>query len=127
MPTTAQVDTWLATRPEPRYAACQAPAQKPTVHLDAQGRITSKKFGPAWVFWPLACRTGALHSQPSTECIEVLACSTFTPDYDVHFDLRGALDAPEFIPAGGVWAQDFEPAHRGRLMVANIRREERRS
>lgn len=30
MPTTAQVDTWLANRPEPRYTACQAPAPQPT-------------------------------------------------------------------------------------------------
>lgn len=123
MPTTSQLDAWLAARPEPRYAACKA--QAPTVHLDSQGRVTSKKFGPAWVFWPLSCRTGALHQQPSTESLEVLACSTFTPDYDVHFDLRSAIDAPDMIPSGGVRAQDFEPAHKGRLLLAHIHREGR--
>lgn len=91
-------------------------------HLD---RPTSKKFDQ-WVFWPIPCVTGALHLQPSLQRLNLLACGEFTADFKVFFDLRGAMDAPDVLPSGGVRAHDFE-RHGDvaplRLMVAEIGRE----
>lgn len=71
----------------------------------------------------IPCVTGALHAQPHNELVRIEACCEFTADYKVLFDERGALDAPMQIPMGGVRAQDFEPASKGRLLVAHVYRD----
>ncbi len=84
--------------------------------------MTAKLYGDAWVYSPLPCWTGALHAQPQTPGVELLACAVFTDDFKVLFDQRGALDAPNTIPSGGVRAQDFIGAP-GRLLVAHVYRD----
>ena len=86
----------------------------------------AKLYGEAWVFKPIPCSTGALHGQPSGAAVQPLVCGAFTADYAVHFDARGALDAPESVPSGSVRAQDFvgEP---GRLLIGHVWREGARS
>jgi hypothetical protein len=85
--------------------------------------MSAKTYGDTRVFWPIACVTGALHAQPSGTAVEALSCSAFTHDYETWFDQRGALDATECIPSGGVRALDFHPPASVRLMVANVWRE----
>jgi hypothetical protein len=86
--------------------------------------VHAKKYGETWVYFPLPCMTGALHAQPASEVVRLDACLDFTPDYKVMFDMRGALDAPNTIPRGGVRAQDFEPdASAGRLLVGHVYRD----
>ncbi len=83
----------------------------------------SKQFGAAWVYFPIPCYTGALHTQPQSPDVRLETCCDFAERFTVFFDMRGALDAPETIPSGGVRAQDFEPAEKGRLLVAHVRRD----
>lgn len=78
----------------------------------------SKKYGDDWVFSPIACVTGALHAQPGGKAVRIEACGAFTPDYTGYLDLRGALDAPDNIPTGGVRALDFV-ASKTRLLIAH--------
>ncbi len=89
------------------------------------GLPRSKRYGDLWVYWPLRYFAGAPHAQPGGKAVSMLACSDFTPDYEVFFDSRGALDAPEGIPCGSVRAVDFE-AYRDvkpmRLMVGHVYR-----
>lgn len=82
----------------------------------------AKQFGEAWVYFPIPCHTGALHTQPSSPAVRLEICGDFAERFTVFFDLRGALDAPDTIPSGGVRAQDFEPAEKGRFLVAHVRR-----
>lgn len=84
-------------------------------------RQYSKKYGEAWVYSPIPCFTGALHAQPSTTDIRLDTCTGFANGYDVFFDMRGALDAPNLIPRGGVRAQDFESG--GRILVGHVYRD----
>lgn len=81
-----------------------------------------KQYGEAWVFQPIPCCTGALHTQPASPSIRLDVCTDFAERYTVFFDMRGSLDAPETIPSGSVRAQDFEPAAKGRLLIAHTRR-----
>jgi hypothetical protein len=81
----------------------------------------AKQYGTAWVYPPLPCATG--HAQPFTEQVRIEACLDLTADCKVLFDARGALDAPDRIPAGGVRAQEFEPASEGRLLIGHVYRD----
>lgn len=83
----------------------------------------AKQYGTAWVYPALPCVTGALHAQPHDPAVRLEACCDFTPDFKALFDQRGALDAPITIPAGGVRAQDFEPASAGRILIGHVYRD----
>ena len=83
----------------------------------------TKKYGDVLVSWPIECKTGAEHAQPAGGSVSLTACcDLLDSDWTVMFDSRGALDAPEQIPSGGVRGQDFLGAS-GRLMVAHVYRE----
>lgn len=91
--------------------------------------LQSKKFGDAWVFWPIECMTGASHTQPGRPGdyggwgVRIdLACELGpAPDF-IFFDSRGALDAPETIPSGSVRGQEFLNGG-GSLMVGHVYRD----
>lgn len=79
------------------------------VYLDeVTGGVRSKKIDGKWVFYPGRHYTG--RRQPVDEQVRIVACADFTADYKVFFDHRGALDAPELIPAGGVSAMSISDA-----------------
>jgi hypothetical protein len=48
--------------------------------------------------------TGAAHQQPGGNSVIPGAVWVFTPDFTGDVDLRGALDAPDTVPSGGVRA-----------------------
>lgn len=85
--------------------------------------MTAKVFGDVCVYWPLPSYTGAQHAQSTGDAVRLEACIDFTADHEVHVDCRGALDAPDTIPRGGVRAQDWEPTKQpalgGRLLIAH--------
>ncbi len=97
------------------------------VYLDQDtGHVTAKKYGDSWVYWPTLHITGARHSQPGERAIQPLACFDFAPGFQAFFDHRGALDAPNGIPAGSTRAMDCEPkpgSGRMRLMVSHVYRD----
>lgn len=91
-----------------------------------EGEQFSRRYGSRIVFMPLPARTGELHAQPCDYQIRNEACCSLTADYETLFDARGALDAPEGIPSGGVRAQEFlSGGHR--LLVGNVYRDGWRS
>lgn len=92
----------------------------PITRYDSSGRVRSRQYGDTFVFWPIHCHAGALHAQP--QC-RIEASATFSPDYAAFFDARGALDAPDAIPRGGVRADDFVPPGKGRLLIGHVWRE----
>ena len=68
---------------------------------------------------PIPCRTGAVHEQPTHVEARIECLCAFSADYNTYVDLRGALDAPHWIPRGGVRALDI----RGDcLLVAEVER-----
>ncbi len=83
--------------------------------------MSAKQYGDAWVYSAMPCRTGFV--QPFSEAVRLDACCDFTPDYAAFFDQRGALDAPDMIPRGGVCAQDFTPPSAGRVLVGHVHRD----
>lgn len=82
-------------------------------------------------FTPVAAHTGARHLQPALNAGDAARGGSylaprcggdFTPDYVVFVDARGALDAPDALPSGGVTALDFPELTLG---IANTYREPR--
>jgi hypothetical protein len=67
---------------------------------------------------PIRNYTGAVHAQPAPEHLHIPAWA-FTADFAFGVDMRGALDAPEAIPAGSLRVLDFE---RLSLVVGHVYR-----